>query len=305
MKVSYCVDFLERFKSKWFDVENYVKYLCDRQRSLLKREVKKHTIQDFYQNASDIVRRVALGIPESGIVTNMESGKAGMLFSENGMFVHDVDVLSIHVEDSIQDMIDRHQYTMVRRQLEWSSKEREVEILEQMIKAEEREAELEYDNKQHELELEKALATAKIAKEEVIKRLEETAIRTAKETEKNLQPVLDAIQEAELKRKKKSEDAEIAYKEALEELEVSKRESVTEAIRDVMKAISPDLIASMTATSNAELLKTLAEAMSPYALAADSGESVVDVTTRLLHGTSLEEFVEKLPSIVAPSVDED
>lgn len=305
VKVSYCVDFLERFKSKWFDVENYVKYLCDRQRSLLKREVKKHTIEDFYQNASDIVRRVALGIPESGTVTNMEGGKAGMLFSENGMFVHDVDVLSIRVEDDIQNMIDRHQYNMVRRQLEWSSKEREIEVLKQMIEAEKQEAELNHDSKQHELELEKELDIAKIAKEEAIKRLEEIAVRTAKETEKSLQPVLDAIQEAELKREKKSQDAEIAYKEALAELEVSKRESVTEAIRDVMKAISPDLIASMTATSNAELLKTLAESMSPYALAEDSGESVVDVTTRLLHGTSLEEFVGKLPSIVAPSLDDE
>lgn len=304
IKVSYCVDFLERFKSKWFDVENYVKYLCDRQRSLLKREVKQHNIEDFYQNASDIVRRVALGIPESGVVTNLECGKVGMLFNENGMFVHDVDVLSIRVEDSIQDMIDQHQHTMVRRQLEWSSKKREVEILEQMIKAEEREAELEYDTKQHELELEKELDTARIAKQEAIKRLEEAATKTAKETEKSLQPVLDAIQEAKLTREKKSQDAEIAYKEALAELEVSKRESVTEAIRDVMKAISPDLIASMTATSNAELLKTLAEAMSPYALAENSGESVVDVTTRLLHGTSLEEFVGKLPSIVAPSLEE-
>jgi len=305
IKVSYCVDFIERFKSKWFNVENYVKYLCDRQRSLLKREVKQHTIEDFYQNASDIVRRVALGIPESGLVTNLEGGKAGMLFSENGMFVHDVDVLSIRVEEDIQDMIDRHQYAMVRRQLEWSGKEREVEILEQMIKAEEREAELRHDSRQHELKLEKALATARIAKEEAIKRLEEAATKTAKETEKSLQSVFDAIQEAELRRKKKSQDAEIAYKEALEELTIAQQESTTEAIQKVMAAISPDLIASMNATSNAELLKTLAEAMSPYALAENSGESVVDVTTRLLHGTSLEEFVGKLPSIVAPSIDED
>ena len=31
----------EKYKDKWFNVENYIKYLCDRERSLLKREVKK------------------------------------------------------------------------------------------------------------------------------------------------------------------------------------------------------------------------------------------------------------------------
>lgn len=63
VKVSYCVDFLEDYKDKWFSVENYVKYMTDRQRSLLKREARLHTIEDFYENASDIVRRVALNLP--------------------------------------------------------------------------------------------------------------------------------------------------------------------------------------------------------------------------------------------------
>src|SRR5699024_10371360 len=48
IKVSYCVDFIDqdntgkRYKDKWFSVENYVKYMCDRERSLIKREAKKY-----------------------------------------------------------------------------------------------------------------------------------------------------------------------------------------------------------------------------------------------------------------------
>ena len=35
VKVSYCVDFDKADMDKWFAVDNYVKYLCDRVRSLL------------------------------------------------------------------------------------------------------------------------------------------------------------------------------------------------------------------------------------------------------------------------------
>jgi len=48
----------------------------------------------------------------------------------------------------------------------------------------------------------------------------------------------------------------------------------------------------MTSCSNAELMKSLAEAMGPYALA--TNESVSDVINRLLRGTSLEGLLEKL-----------
>ena len=36
---------VEEYKAKWFSVENYVKFLTDRMRSLVKREVKNYSIQ--------------------------------------------------------------------------------------------------------------------------------------------------------------------------------------------------------------------------------------------------------------------
>src|SRR5699024_2120859 len=40
IKVSYSVDFLTDYKDKWFNVQNYVKYMCDRQRSLIRKAAK-------------------------------------------------------------------------------------------------------------------------------------------------------------------------------------------------------------------------------------------------------------------------
>ena len=62
-------------------------------------------------------------------------------------------------------------------------------------------------------------------------------------------------------------------------------------MKKVIESISPDLIASMTSKSNAELLKSVSESISPYAMA--SGESVADFTNKLLRGTSLEGLLNK------------
>ena len=60
IRVSYCVDFDEKYMDKWFAVDNYVKYLCDRERSLIKKYVKNYTIDEFYQNYSSIVHDIAV-----------------------------------------------------------------------------------------------------------------------------------------------------------------------------------------------------------------------------------------------------
>ncbi len=101
VEVSYCVDFLPEYQEKWFRVENYVKYLCDRMKSLLKREAKNYSIEKFYADASDIIRNVVLDLKNS---ENLQ--KEGRIFQENGMWVHDVEILSVRAEEAVQKMID-------------------------------------------------------------------------------------------------------------------------------------------------------------------------------------------------------
>ena len=140
IKVSYCVDFLEEYKNKWFSVENYVKYLCDRQRSLLKREAKQHNIEDFYTNVSDIVRKIALNIPDEG-AENVDRTE-GRLFKENGMLVRDVEVLSVSVESNVARILNEHQEEMIRNTLELSDAEKKNSIAKKLAEYENEEAKL-------------------------------------------------------------------------------------------------------------------------------------------------------------------
>src|SRR6201999_3135914 len=71
---------------RWFEVENYVKFLCDHVRSVLKGATKKHSIESFYANAVDVIRDTILGKGDA------KGERPGMKFSENGMQITDVEV---------------------------------------------------------------------------------------------------------------------------------------------------------------------------------------------------------------------
>lgn len=59
----------------------------------------------------------------------------------------------------------------------------------------------------------------------------------------------------------------------------------------IMDSISPDLVAAITASSNAELLTSGMKNMSPYALA--NGMPIPEVVNTLVRGTPLENVINK------------
>jgi hypothetical protein len=260
----------------------------------LKREAKLHTIEEFYENASDIVRKVALNISDEETNKEIETdcGREGRFFKENGMLVHDVEVLSVTVEEDVEDIIDAHQKRMIEKSLELSNANKEIEVVTKLAEVDKTKADLEYNTKLYGLDLNNKLSKEKIKKDEEIKRIEEASELAAKTAEQKLQTLMDAIQKSELARQKAKTDAEIAHQKEIDNLEIVKQRAYTDAVKKVVDSISPDLIAAMVSTSNAELLSSVAESMSPYAMA--NGESVADVTNKLLRGTSLEGLVENL-----------
>ena len=105
-----------------------------------------------------------------------------------------------------------------------------------------------------------------------------------------LQPILDSIEKQKNERTRAAYDLEEYHVKKMNDLEIAKQKAYTDAVKKVIDSISPELIASMTSSANAELMQTVAQAMSPYAMA--TGESVSDVTNKLLRGTSLEGLIE-------------
>ena len=291
IKVSYCVDFDPAHKDKWFSVDNYVKYLCDRMRSLLKRAAKKYTINEFYQNYSDIVRSVVLGL--NGDADANDPHKGHRFFPENGMFVHDVEVLDLSVQRDIENMLLDSQHEMIRKTLELADAQREAEIAEALTVAEKKKQELRTQELLNKMDLQKKEAEHKLAIQAQVNRQQEAEDRAKRQAESDMQPILDAISAAKEAREAAEHtarqariDAEnrayIEHQQALANVEAAKQAAYAETVKQIMSSISPDLIAAIETGGRCDLMATMAEHMSPYALA--QGESVVDATQKLLNG---------------------
>lgn len=291
VKVSYCVDFDPAYVDSWFSVDNYVKYLCDRIRSLLKREVKKHTIEDFYQNYSDIVRNIAIDYSENTTSEKASNKHEGRFFRENGMFVKDCEVLSLTVESEIAEILESHQRDMVEKSLELSDAEARVKVAEALFDAEKKENELASTKLINRMNLQGEEARRKLEIQAEVNRKQEAEKQAAKQAEKDMQVLIDAIHEAEMTRKQKETDANIAEKQALADIEKAKQEAYAKTVADVMKSIQPDLVAAIQAQSDSKVFDSIATGIAPYAIG--NGESAAEFVDRLLRGTTLEGIVNK------------
>lgn len=287
IKVCYCVNFLEQYKDKWFNVENYVKYLCDHMRSLIKREVKRHNIQDFYANSTDIVRNIVLNI-------NNKDNKKGRIFEENGMNIYDVDVLSISVENIIAEMLEEHQTEMIQKTLELSDAKAKMEVITKLAEVERKEAELTNANKLYEAELKQAVKEDEFTKAEIMREKERVAETAHIQAKKDLQSLLAEIQTAEVTRLKEKQDLEFEHNKRLAEIQEAKQQSYANTVKQIMTSISPDLVAALSAKANAQLLTDATKSLSPYSIA--NGESVADTVNKLMRGTSLEGILNKVVS---------
>lgn len=292
-KISYCVNFLPEHKDKWFSVDNYVKYLCDRQRSLLKREAKLYDIEEFYARATDIIRAVALD--KKTVADGAESAEprpVGRFFPENGMFVSDAEVLKIEIEGPIAAMINAHQKEMIKKTLELSDATKRAKTEEQLAAYEKASAKLRYDAQAYEAELSHRAETERLenaAKIAAKKRAEDAAKANA---EKDMQVILDAINKAKLARDRAADDERIKTEQALAEIEAAKSKAYAETVAKIMESVGDGLIEALTARANADMANGIGKAIAPYALAKD--ESAAEVVSTLLRGTPMENLMKDI-----------
>lgn len=280
IKVSYNVDFDEAHIDKWFSVDNYVKLLCDKIRSDVKRGVKKYDIQEFYHNYSEIVRE---------LIFNDQDTRA---FDDNGMILKDVDVLSIHVDPEIKTMLEKNQRQMIQNMLSvqmaeanFNRSKKEVEMQVQIEGLKHNAALISINAKKEEEERERDLLAAQ-------NRFNEEEAKASLEAKRDRDNINGEIEAKELERNKAREDQRLEVRNREIDQTAKEKQVYADTVAKIMESVSPDLIAAMQHSSNAETLRAVSEAMAPLAIA--RGESVADTVNTLMRGTSLENMFGKI-----------
>lgn len=283
IRLSYRVNFTGD-KEKWFDVENYVKFLTDHLRSVIRNTLKQYAVADFYANGINIIREMILGAKEDG-------KRAGWLFEENGMHIYEVEILDIQIlEDAIQQLLFQDKHNEIRKNIALLNQKKELEFTHETELIKQQIAKYKSESATVELDLERTLLTqtlevemTKLQNELQLEkeRYESQLLEQKKATEIN-RVQLEAVKETE------TLQAEIAQRKLEQKMQQVKAE--VDAIVQKAAAISPDLIAALQAYGDKALAEKMAETMAPLSII--GGKSVVDVFANLVKGTQLEKVLQ-------------
>ncbi len=273
VKVSYRVNF-EGDKNDWFALDDYVGFMTDHLRSVIRGVVKKVGIEEFINNQVEIVRNAILG-------ASVEGGRPGKRFEENGMRVYDLEVLDVHIRDSnVEQLLVASQKEVVKQTLALQAELRKLDLTKQ---TEDVKRQIAAETK--ETQLATVSNAAQVAEKQV--EVDEAKLKA----DQKLQELRDALKEAQLKMEKLAADQEIAIDKAHVDLGIAKLTAETAATVERFKAISPDLAAALQAFGDADLMVKFAEALETIPMGLTEG--VGEVMQRVFVGTALEGAMEK------------
>ena len=277
LKLSYRVSFTGDEK-QWFNVDNYVKFLCDHCRSLLKGITRRHTIRNFYTDPVALIRDTILG-PKDG-----EKERTGRLFKANGMTITDVEILDVTISDSeISRLLQTQQQEVVTNQIAIDRAAQQLEVATAEAANEKSTLVLRDEIRQ----LKQKLELAKLADQAIV------AERQAAEALKRLEE-----QDAQAAQKQKTENAnhegELKRRTDLMNLELKQNEAETANTVARFEAANGDLAAAIRQLGDEQLLEKVAEAMGPMRII--GGGTITDALAGLIGGNS--KLFDRLTSLI-------
>lgn len=282
LTLSYRVNF-EGDPEHWFQVENYVKFLADHLRSLLRATVKQLGLEDFYSRAIEVVRDTVLGPPQE---------RRGRLFPENGMRIYDVDVLDVKIGDeSIGQMLTEAQHQAVRQAITLADQARELESTRRSEQIRQQIESLRFETVRTQLALAKERVECTLSVDQARLAAEVDQETQRLQADQAKQATLDTLLASQLARSHKQQEQDLHFQQSQLEQRLAELRAEVDAVVQKAGAVSPDLVAALQSFSDQHLAGRLAESMSPLAIL--GGKSVTEVFAQLVKGSPLANAVEK------------
>ena len=272
--VSHKVNF-EGDPDKWFLVENYVKYLCDHVRSVMKGSVKKIRVEDFYADYVDITRNIILGRPTE------DDDRPGMLFSENGMRICDVEILRVSIKDErIQGLLDDSQHQVVRQNIELSSAKRNYEVEKELDALNRGAAEFKQETKLMLLNLQDQYSESSNQKD--LKDLERASSVAARRDKNKMEVLLEMEKQADTERSIAMITTESKFLEenTRQSLRIQEMQEQTKACIEKARAVDPHLATALMKMADDKIIVALSQGFAE--IGALQGLSVTEAAKKFL-----------------------
>jgi hypothetical protein len=263
-----------------------VKFLCDQARSVLKGQVRKLAVEEFYASSTERIRDLILGV-------SVEGERDGMEFSANGMRIVDVDVLAVTLKDEkIRALLDQAQHDVVRSNIDLSNMNRELAVTRQREVIGRETAEVKAATKVRQDELARELATSELAT--ALAKLANT-LREASERLKlvEAEQSIEAFKvEQRLDRVKRERDQELAFLAREQEQRIGLLRVEAETAVSRFQAASGNFSEALLQLGRHDTMVKVAKAWSVQRLI--EGESLGDTLSRLFTNTPLKPLLDQL-----------
>lgn len=286
ISLSYRVNFAGE-PEKWFNVENYVKFLTEHMRSRIRNTIKKLSIIEFYANGIDILRDAVLGKTEA------KTARVGGKFDENGMHIYDLEIFEIDILDKdIEKLLFDTQHQEMKRNLQISAKQSEYKFTQEHEELVRKISTEKSSTKQNEVELQ----IAEIGKDLMLSLSKlDTEIKSQQkllDAKLLKQKALNDISQNELLRDKAYQEQQLELAQKSMEQRIAELQADVNATVNKAKAVSPDLVAALQSFSDRALAEKMAQSMAPLSII--GGKSIAEVFSNLLKGTVLESVLKPI-----------
>ncbi len=266
---------------KWFDVDDYIKFLCDNVRSRVRNKVRKMSVREFHDSADQLLRDIILGASASD-----GSKRKGMLFEENGLHVYDVEILNVNILDtSVSGLLAKVRRSELEQSIQLEKDQKDLEFnrisednkrmsllaketkdlefvkASESIKRQSKTELAETDAKFIELQvtqlanrlvLDMSISTSDIEKQKLTSTLEEARANT-----------LTTLKLKELDRDKTAKDLALAFEQKKHAMELEKLEADVKSTVARGQAFSPGLVAALQNLADSVTIEKIASALGP------------------------------------------
>ena len=274
INILYDYEFSDEKISNWFDIMDCYSQAKKTIINLVKENVAIRSLKELSSNYIGYIKEALEGVELS-----------------NGLSIINAEAYAPEIKDkNIAELLYDFQKENVIRDFEVSSLKDKVELVEKQLELQKKQYELNMAKRLDDLELERKEKEKQMDMNEAFNRRKEAEEIASKTAEKDLNVLLDAIQESKLARERKEQEARLSVLNAEAALDKAKQEAYAATVSKIFSSIGPDLTAALNAKTNAEILNNIGDSIAPYAMA--NGESIADFVQKLLKGTSLESLLE-------------
>ena len=206
------------------------------------------------------------------------------------MLVTEVDIINLNFDEAYQEELDEFQKDVVFQKLKLDNARARENIVKEIAESEQRQNKCNHEVNMKQLALKQEFELTKLANDAAQTAKKDELEATRFQARMDIQEILNAIQTAEVARRKENDTVEAEKLARLAEIEKAKQQAYADTIKEILGAIQPGLIEAISASSKAEILKTGMEAIGPYVLA-EGNETIPDTVNKLVRGTTLENII--------------